>query len=159
MRRWRDLVLAGMMLSVGYLLGTMGAGRQVLQAQEQKEKIDLGIAMETADKIRSANRSLKEAADALQAEGKYESITNGVNAFLVLSGGGNAREDLASGRGVDPETFAALYAGQAIPEIQDLLGRDEQGRLTYNNEVVRIYSVSRLQRLYAQRLQITDVGY
>jgi hypothetical protein len=79
-----------------------------------------------------------------------------VNAFLVLCGGGDARADLESGIGVDPETFAALYAGQAIPDIADLLDRDEENRLTYNGQVVRMYSKARLQRLYAERTKIAE---
>ena len=57
-----------------------------------------------------------------------------INAFLVLSGGGNALDDLESGHGVDPETFAALYAGLAIPEIGDHLAKDDQSRLTYKGK-------------------------
>ena len=91
-------------------------------------------------------------------EGKYEAITEGINTFLVLTGGGNAREDLESGRGVDPETFAGLYAGKALPEIQTLLGLNEHGQITYNNEVVRLYPKSRLKKLFAQRTQIVEFG-
>lgn len=154
MRRWRGWAMAGMLLAAGYMLGAAGVGRQLVTAQDA----EVAASDETANKIRAANRALKEAADALQGEGRYDSINGGVNAFLILSGGGNARVDLESGRGVDPETFAALHAGQAAPEIQDLLGTDDQGRLTYNNEVVRMYSKSRLQRVFAERMKITDVG-
>ena len=83
-------------------------------------------------------------------------MTAGVNAFLVLSGGGNARQDLESGNGVDPETFAALYAGQAIPEIQEQLGLDAENRVTYGGEVVRLYSRSRLSRMFAERVKLAD---
>jgi hypothetical protein len=81
-----------------------------------------------------------------------------VNSFLVLSGGGNARADLESGMGVDPETFAALYADQAIPEIQQNLAKDDDNRLTYNGTVVQMYSKSKLQRLYAERIKLTTTG-
>ena len=96
------------------------------------------------------------ATDALRGDGRYESITNDVNSFLVLSGGGNAREDLQSGAGVDPETFAALYAGGAIEEIQDQLGYDDENRLTFNNQVVRMYSKARLQRMLAERTKLAE---
>lgn len=154
MTRLRLLMFGGLMLGVGYLLGTCGGDMAAATAQDA----DVGISEETTTKIRDAYRRMTDAAEALQAEGRYESITTGINGFLVVTGGGNAREDLESGRGVDPETFAALYAGRAIPEIQDLLDTDEQGRITYNNEVVRMYSKSRLQRLFANRLKLTETG-
>jgi hypothetical protein len=143
------------LLGTGYVLGVHSDLVGTLTAQEQ----DGGVADETSRKIRTAQRSLLDAMEALQAEGRYETVTEGVNAFLVLAGGGNAREDLESGRGVDPETFAALYSGRAKPEVQDLLDMDEQGRITYNGEVVRIYSKSRLQRIFAERVKLTEVGF
>jgi hypothetical protein len=120
--------------------------------------VELSISEGAAAKVREATLALRDALQALQAEGQYESITDGTNSFLVFSGGGNAREDLESGQGVDPETFAALYAGLAIPEIADHLGRDPDGRLTYQNKVVRMYSASRLQQSFARQMQLADVG-
>jgi hypothetical protein len=151
--RWRTIVYPLTLLGIGYLLGAWGAfDARSLPAQDAgAEPSD-----EAITKIRSAQKALKEAADALQAEGRYESLTAGVNAFLVLSGGGNARQDLESGNGVDPETFAALYAGQAIPEIQEQLGLDAENRVTYGGEVVRLYSRSRLARMFAERVKLAD---
>lgn len=154
MTRMRTVIFGGLMLGCGYLLGAFGAGTLEVTAQEP----DVGVTEETANKIRDAHRRLTDAMEALQAQGRYEAVTEGINSFLVLSGGGNAREDLESGRGVDPETFAALYAGRALPEIQDLLDTDEQGRITYNDEVVRMYSKARLQRIFANRIQLTETG-
>ncbi|MCA9042758.1 MAG: hypothetical protein KDA69_00475 [Planctomycetaceae bacterium] len=141
MSKWRPMVFGCAMLTVGYLLGTV-AGTTELSVFAQKATD--GPSADSENKIRAANRSLIEAMESLRTEGRYESITNGPNAFLILSGGGDAKDDLESGRGVDPETFAALYSGQVIPEIQDQLDRDELNRVTYNNEVVRMYSRSRL---------------
>jgi hypothetical protein len=94
--------------------------------------------------------------EALQAEGRYDSAIKSVNAFAVLSGGGNSVEDLKRGvGGVDPETFAALYAGLATDQIVVDLGRDAEGRMTYKNRVVRMYPVSVIRRAYAQRADIT----
>lgn len=75
--------------------------------------------------------------------------------MAVLAGGINAVDDLESGRGVDPETFAALYADEATEDVKLHLGKDEDGRLTYKNKVVRIYPISRLKKMQAQRLIIT----
>jgi len=79
--------------------------------------------------------------------------TEGVNAFAVTTGGVDAMDDLEKGRGVDPETFAALYAGQANKEVADSLDHDDQGRLTYKNKVIRMYPVSRLKELFQERLR------
>ena len=142
------------MLGIGYFLGLAAPAKLgTLTAQDTEN----GPSKETADKIRAAHRALIDAADALRTEGRYETITGGPNAYLIMSGGGNAREDLDSGRGVDPETFAAIYAGQVDEEIKARLDRDEQNRVTYNNEIVRMYSRSRLERSYADRVKIAEL--
>ena len=151
----RMFASAAVLMSVGYLLGQMDFGPQLVSAQEPQA----GVQEDTANKIHEANQRLIEAMNALKSDGRYEAVTEGPNAFLILSGGGNAREDLESGRGVDPETFSALYAGRAIPEIKDLLGKDDQGRMTYNSEVIRLYSKSRLQRIFANRVKLTEVTF
>jgi len=143
-----------LLMGMGYLLGISGLTTHRVTAQDTEAV----VSEQTGNKIRDAHRRLQDAKEALESDGKYEAITEGINSFLVLTGGGNAREDLESGRGVDPETFAGLYAGKAIPEIQTLLGVNEHGQITYNNEVVRLYPKSRLQKLFAQRLQIIELG-
>ncbi|MEW4489352.1 hypothetical protein KOR42_01840 [Thalassoglobus neptunius] len=151
----RRVSMAAALLAVGYCCGQAHLDVKSLTAQEGQ----VGVPDDTANKIREANRSLIEAMDSLRSDGLYESITEGPNAYLILSGGGNAREDLESGLGVDPETFAGLYSGQAVPEIQALLGVDDQGRVTYNDEVVRMYSKSRLQRVRANRIKLTETSF
>ena len=69
-------------------------------------------------------------------------------------GGVNAEQDLEEGRGVDPETFAALYADMATPKIAEHLDYDEQGRLRYKKNVIRIYSKERLRTLFNQKDQL-----
>jgi hypothetical protein len=39
-----------------------------------------------------------------------------------------------------------------------MLGTDDQGRITYKDQPVRIYSKSRLQRNFANRLKIMEMG-
>ncbi|WP_437230004.1 hypothetical protein SH661x_001732 [Planctomicrobium sp. SH661] len=154
MHRVRSTVFAALLLGIGYTFGVSGVALNMVTAQDEAA----GLSEQTGNKIRDAHRRLQEAKEALEADGKYEAITDGINSFLVFTGGGNAREDLESGRGVDPETFAGLYAGRALPEIQTLLSVNDQGQITYNNEVVRMYPKSRLQKLFAQRLQIVELG-
>ncbi len=159
MRRIQYVSMVMVTFAVGYLAGTIGLPvHSQARAQAVIGDVPLDVSEATTAKIKEARYALQEALDSLDAEGKYTSITTGMNTFLILSGGGDAREDLESGRGVDPETFAALHAGLAIPEVGDHMGYDEKGRLTYQNNVVRMYSVSRLQQFYDQRLKFADAG-
>jgi hypothetical protein len=151
MRRWKSIAMAVALLATGYVLGVSGAFHaRALTAQDSGS----AVSDNTREKIRAAQAALQEAAEALKVEGRYESVTDDLNAFLILSGGGNAQEDLESGKGVDPETYAALNAGQARDEIQEFLDLDDDGRLTYNGQVVRMYSRSRLRQVYADRLAL-----
>lgn len=162
MRRRRHIVIGLAVFGMGYLLGSGGfsveSPAQAQPAEPVAPQAGPPVSEDTAAKIQEARYALQEAMDALRAEGRYESITADMNAFLILAGGGNAREDLESGRGVDPETFAALHAGLARPEIGDHLGYNENRRLTYQNRVVRMYSVSRLQEMYDRRFRFAEAG-
>ena len=155
MRQWQQWIFGAGLVAAGYVLGASGA-LELRTTGAQDQEAPTGVAKETADKIRAANNALRDAADALRGENRYDSVTTDVNSFLVLGGGGNAKEDLQSGTGVDPETFAALYAGGAIPEIADQLEFDEQNRLKYNGTVVRMYSKARLQRMLAERTKLAE---
>jgi len=158
MRRGTQILIGLAVFGLGYVAGTADLS---LPAQAQPPGVgDAGpiVSEEVASKIEELRITMRQTIDALEGEGRYESITLGMNSFLVLSGGGNAREDLESGRGVDPETFAALHAGFASPEIGDHLSYDEQGRLTYQDKLVRMYSVSRLRESFDRRLKIAGEG-
>ena len=149
--RVRMLTKAGMMLglvALGYALGVTGvAVPQALRAQDQPA----GPSDEATQQIRTAYDSLEAAMVTLRQEGRYTPATRGVNSFAVIVGGVNALEDLETNRGVAPETFAGLYAGMATEAVAEHLSRDDQGRLTYKNKVVRMYPISRLKKLFADR--------
>lgn len=149
MRRWQAVTFGSAMLGLGYLIGASGTG---LNTRAVAQDAAAGAA---DGKIRAVHAALGEAAEALKADGKYEAITQGVNSFLVLAGGGNARADLDRGEGVDPETFAGLYAGRAVPELAEQLTFDDQKRLTYNGKVIQMYSKTRLQQQFAERLRLS----
>ena len=149
----RGLVVAGL-FAVGYACGAAGLFTPLpLKAQTAS-----GPSLEAMEKIKAAHDSLTGAMVTLQGNQRYSSVMNGVNAFAVTVGGVDAAKDLEDGRGVDPETFAALYAGLAADEIKDKLGRDEAGQLTYNGKVVRMYSVARLKALFSERDKIVGLG-
>ena len=162
MRRTTWFLAACGLVALGYLLGSCDLFR-VAQAQPD----DASVSDEATKKIVEAHDALRKAMEQLKLESRYESVTKGVNAFSVLVGGINAREDLESGQGVDPETFAALNVAafqlkknnikdELLADWVDtnLLGYDSNGHLTYRNKVVRIYSISRLRKLNAQRMVV-----
>ena len=159
MMLYKRMALGTGLLTVGYMLGSFGLFSAV-RAQEG----DVGPSEDSAKKIVAANDALKAAIDQLKLESRYEVATKGINSYAVMVGGLNAKEDLESGRGVDPETFAALYTAaydlkklslkdESLADWVDvnLLDYDAEGRLTYQNKVVRIYPVSRLKKLNTQR--------
>jgi hypothetical protein len=149
MRRWQSALAYMGVLTLGYLAGVSGIGTTTPAAAQEAAAI-----VKPNVKLGAAITALTEAADGLKADGHYETITQGVNSFLVLSGGGNAKADLESGQGVDPETYGALYAGLVIPELADQITKDDGGRLVFNGQVIHMYSKSKLQRVYANRLKL-----
>ncbi len=152
---FKTLAFGLAMLTVGYWCGS---GTMTLQSNATAQDEDVGLSDDTAAKVQAAHESIKSAMDALQQDGKYEGITEAPNAFLVLCGGGNAMEDLQSGLGVDPESFAAIYAGRVKPEVNDALTTDEQGRKLYNDQLVRLYSRTRLEKMFAERTKLSLIG-
>ena len=152
------------LLTIGYVVGAsqilspavllaQGKGKSKAAADAQSAE---QLSDETKTKIKAAADALKAAMEALVAENRYESAIKSVNAFAVLSGGGNSLGDLKAGAGgVDPETFAALDAGLATDQVVVDLGRDAEGRMTYKNRVVRMYPVSVIRGAYARRAEIT----
>ena len=139
------------LIAVGYILGATG----LLRPEAARAQIDADSepSKESSDKIRLAFGSLRDAKDALEQNGRYKLATDGMNVFAIASGGVDAIDDLEKGRGVDPETFAALYAGRAIKEVAEFIGRDEDGRLTYKNKVIRMYPISRLKQIFQDRVK------
>ncbi|MDG1897169.1 MAG: hypothetical protein P8J37_19915 [Fuerstiella sp.] len=111
-------------------------------------------------------RALKDLDGFLQAINFEKSAVIGTNYFAVSVGGIDAIRDLEEGRGVDPETFAALYAGFARPEVAKHLNlrklegtsgavilkiEDADGRLRYKGTTVRLYSPTHLRELFLRR--------
>ncbi len=143
----RGLVVMGLLVT-GYLFGVSGA---FLSDSVFGQEASVQLTEDTADKLKKANDALTAAMSALQQENVYNPATKGMNSFLVSTGGGDAVADLESGRGVDPETFAALYADLATDEVAQHLAKDEEERLTYKGKLVRIYPIKRLKELFTKR--------
>lgn len=115
-----------------------------------------GLSEDAGRKIRAAQAAAAEAQAALENEGLYVPAIEGTNCFAVMVGGINAIQDLERGLGVDPETFVGLYSGLATADVAPRLGKDDSGRLTYNDQLIRLYPKTRLRELQAQRTKIAN---
>jgi len=143
------------LLCIGYALGARQfAAPSPLRADPTADAIQGTV----RDKLRDADRIMAEAMQMLQDDRRYVPAILGLNAFATSVGGVDAMADLESGQGVDPETFAGLYAGQALPEVAEHLAHDAQGRVTYKSRVVRLYNPTRLKQLFAARLEFSPAG-
>jgi hypothetical protein len=139
----------------GYVVGSLQADHpSFLHADQQTEPIPNAI----RDRLRDTDRNLGETMQMLQEEKRYVPAIQGLNAFATTVGGIDVIADLESGQGVDPETFAGLYAGQALAEVAENLARDGEGHMTYKNKLVRIYSSTRLRQLFAMRAEFAPAG-
>lgn len=142
---------------IGVLVGLTGSD-EFGAAYAQNGVADAPLSEDAENEIRAVGRSLSSAVDELESAGRYVAATTGANPFLVLSGGGDAMADLESDNGVDPETFAALYAGRVNEEIKDNVSIDDEGRVLYKGRVVRMYSVKRLKEMYQRRDALASDG-
>lgn len=124
------------------------------ELQAQGDATRQGASEDTLRKIRLAMDAVADAQSSLENEQLYVPAIEGTNSFAVLSGGVNAVQDLERGLGVDPETFVGLYAGFATEEVSPKLGYDDEGRLTYDGRLIRLYPKSRLRALKAQQEKI-----
>ena len=137
---------------LGLVVGSSGLSlHQSSLAQDQNQQEAPGIPKEIVNEIKNVDEAMNTAVKALQDESRYTTVTKGTNSFAVMVGGVDAVADLEAGQGVDPETFAALYAGQAMDEYAKFVEKDEQGRVTYKGKVVRMYPISKLKKLFSLR--------
>ncbi len=154
------IALGCLLVGVGYVLGSTPILRPAgLLAQDEKaEKTPAipGLTEETVNIIKEAAAKLEEARKRLETENRWNTATQGMNAFAILSGGNDSINDLENGRGVDPETFAALYAGLAVEGLQEKVGRDPEGNMTFNGKKIRMLPISRLKNLYGIRATVTQ---
>jgi len=165
----RTLMRGGLglaLVAVGYVLGTSGVlqpqkveAQQAQPEQPEAQPQETGLNKDTQEKIKAAYEALLAAKEALANDGRYNPATEPsvLNVFAILSGGVDAVADLESGRGVDPETFAALYADLAAGNLRADIERDSQGRLTYKNKVIRMYPIAHLKQRFALRQQLAGV--
>lgn len=138
------------LLTLGYCLGSLNMHQpDSLKAQADEDDNKYGREVLTA--YRNVSKAMRDLNSLLSAGGQNTTVSSGLNFFAVSVGGVNAEQDLEEGRGVDPETFAALYADLASPKIAEHLDYDELGRLRYKKNVIRLYSRDRLRALFHER--------
>lgn len=142
----RSFAVLGL-VALGYFLGANPAPVVLAQGAgaQNVDPVDAAIT--------KAQASLQELKTVLTDASRYAPATKTLNVSAMMAGGVDALAELEAGRGVDPETFAALYAGHAIDAVAPEIDKDEQGRLTYKGKVVRMYSISRLKQMYQERLK------
>jgi hypothetical protein len=153
MKRLRKLMAGLLLVGGGFVAGQMTCGNSPLLSAHQDEPSKYGL--DVLQAYRQLNKAGRELSSLLTAGGNLTSVTTAANYFGVSVGGVNAELDLEEGRGVDPETFAALYADLATPKIAEHLDYDEQGRLRYKKTVIRLYSRERLRALFNERDELT----
>lgn len=164
----RTLMRGGLglaLIAVGYVLGTSGILQPAkVEAQQAPPETPAanevtGLNKDTQEKIKAAYEALVAAKEALANDSRYNPATEPdvLNVFGILTGGVDAVADLESGRGVDPETFAAIYADLGAGSLRADIERDSQGRLTYKNKVIRMYPIAMLKQRFALRRQLAGI--
>lgn len=153
MQRIRMTLAAAGLLGAGYLLGQANTSPATLHAAAQQTDVT-EISSDTLVTYKKTFRTTNDLADMMRAENLYDPASEGLNYFALSVGGIDVIRDLEEGRGVDPETFAALYADRATPEVSQHLDTDPNGRIRYKGTVVRMYSRDRLKEVFRNRDQL-----
>ena len=136
--------------AAAFAVGRWSGDAGLPTAVAQQEPLDEAI----VGRMKIGFEELRRAQLALEQTGRYRPAANGVNAFVTLAGGYDVLASLENGRGVDPETYAALEAGYAPQAVLGELGRDASGRLTYKKNLVRLLSHETLKELYRRRSDV-----
>lgn len=165
MRRTVALVSGVALFAAGFVCGHLdSAFPSTLNAQLDEPAQLTPDALVAYQKARKAVSDLN---DTFIAAGYSTAGTSDVNYFSVSVGGIDVMRDLEEGRGVDPETFAALYAfeeqeigatGKTEPifkrfgvDVSQHLTKDDHDRIRYKGQVVQMYSTERLNQLFVRR--------
>jgi hypothetical protein len=169
MRRTAVVVCGVALFAAGFVCGQLdSAVPSTLNAQADEPAQLTPDALVAYQKARKAVSDLN---DTFIAAGFSTAAASDVNYFSVSVGGIDAMRDLEEGRGVDPETFAALYAFEDQElgatgkservfkrfgvDVSQHLDSDDHGRVRYKGKVVQMYSTERLNQLFKRRDELT----
>lgn len=152
-------LIAGLaVFAVGYVFGSFhGSPSSPLKAVQEATAVE-NISNETLQAYQKFRKGSYDLADSLKGESLNVTAVEGVNFFALSVGGVDAVRDLEEGRGVDPETFAAIYADRASPEVTRDITTDSEGRKRYKDTIIRMYSRERLKEIFQRRDQIEIRG-
>lgn len=168
MRRTVALLCGLALFVLGFVCGHLDSALPSTLTASQDEPVQLSRdALEAYNKVR---KTVSEMNDTFIAAGLSTSAMSDVNYFSVSVGGIDILRDLEEGRGVDPETFAALYSfedqnlgatgktqrifKQFGVDVSQHLDSDVHGRVRYKGKVVQMYSTERLNQLFKRRLEL-----
>ena len=169
MRRTAALFSGVALFAAGFVCGQLDSGLPTLLTAQQDEAAQL-----TPDALvayQKARKAVSDLNDTFIAAGFSTAAASDVNYFSVSVGGIDVMRDLEEGRGVDPETFAALYAFEDQElgatgkserifkrfgvDVSQHLDSDDHGRIRYKGKVVQMYSTERLNQLFKRRDELT----
>ena len=71
-------------------------------------------------------------------------------------GGIDVQNNLTQKHAIDPESFAAIFAEKVAPEFADAFVVTANGRVLYNGEEVRLYSMAELERGFKVRERLVE---
>ena len=154
MQKLSLIVFAPALFAAGYLLRSAEImhPREVVAAPQD----GLRLSSESLLTYKQSRLILDSLSDLLSAEQRHRSATEGENFFALSVGGIDSLQDLEEGRGVDPETFAALYADRALPDVAEHLETDDNGRIRYKGNIVRLYSREKLKEVFRRRTELRN---
>ena len=153
MQKFSIALFALVVFSAGFIAGSSQlAAVRTAQAAADEDR----MAKETLFAYKRTRLTLNDLSDMLTSERRYRPATEGINYFALSVGGIDAIQELEEGRGVDPETFAALYADRSLPEIAEHITTDENDRIRYKGNIVRMYSRERLRQTFRQREELQN---
>ncbi|MCH2202963.1 MAG: hypothetical protein MK102_13400 [Fuerstiella sp.] len=154
MQKLSLIIFSATAFAAGCLVGSsQGLSPHRIEAARQ----DNGrLSYEALLTYKKSNVLLNSLSEMLLKEERHKSATEGENYFALSVGGIDSLQDLEKGQGVDPETFAALYAGREIPQVAEHLETDNSGRIRYKGNIIRLYSRERLKDVFQRRAELQN---
>lgn len=102
---------------------------------------------------------LVDAVSGIEADISTSSMIGGgdVHMFGLGSGGIDVLTDVNQSQTVDPETIAAIFAGETSPEYEQelVIGRD---RVTFRDQPLKMYSIESMQAAWRNRQRLNEMA-
>jgi len=113
---------------------------------------------ELSERYRKLQPVISDFDAAIRAEKSVSSILPGAGQhfFGYSMGGIDVQNNLTQKHAIDPESFAAIFAEKVAPEFADAFVVTANGRVLYNGEEVRLYSMAELERGFKVRERLVE---